>query len=105
MNPFDAAWALLKQWDDTDWGFTADPPATADPWADVDWTNMTMGPDGKPYSTKTDPMMADLSREGGMERWLNRQISPSPIPHDELYARYLAQRQGATPSTGAIGQP
>jgi hypothetical protein len=79
-EPFDAAWALLKQWEDTDWGFTADPPATADPWADVDWTNMTMGPDGKPYSTKTDPMMADLSREGGMERWLNRQISPSPIP-------------------------
>lgn len=35
MNPFDAAWALLKQWEDTDWQGEQQPPA--DDWADVQW--------------------------------------------------------------------
>ena len=37
MNPFDAAWALLKQWDDTDWTGEQQPPA--DDWAGVDWSD------------------------------------------------------------------
>ena len=50
MNPFDAAWALLKQWDDTDWtgvpqidsegGMARQPaPVTEDPWTGVDWSD------------------------------------------------------------------
>jgi hypothetical protein len=112
-EPFDAAWALLKQWEGIDWanpqmgpqGLMENIPVTEDPWGDVDWSRMHMGPDGKPYSHETDPMMRDLYSQGGMERTINRLNSPSPIPLKELYARYLAQRQGGTPSTGALGRP
>ena len=113
MNPFDAAWALLKQWEGIDWGPQGhmentdwNRSVTEDPWANVDWSRMYMGPDGKPYSHKTDPMMRDLYSEGGMERTINRLNSPSPISLRELYDRYLVQRQGDIPQRGrqAAGQ-
>ena len=134
-EPFDAAWALLKQWDDTDWtGEQHQPPA--DDWADVQWPDTpnehglitpTM-PEGHftqfvnpPPMPKRFPERAPLSPlspkgeefhfrpDGSLAReyaqLMLRDHPPSLIPHDELYARFLAQRQGATPSTGAIGQP
>ena len=74
-EPFDAAWALLKQWEDTDW--TGDEhQQTADDWAGVDWSQQpTMG--GNPVT---------LAQQGEIRA---RQRAAIPPPRNWEMERYM----------------
>jgi hypothetical protein len=91
-EPFDAAWALLKEWEDTDWtgvpqidsegGMTRQPaPVTEDPWAGVDWSDWAaqMHREGTTDHEDLGPYeLAGLARAGDMDamRALARQGYP-----------------------------
>jgi len=73
-EPFDAAWSLLKQWDDTDWTGEQQPPA--DDWAGVDWSQQPMG------YRMTHP-----------SEWKDTQFSPAPITLRQLALQSAMQNR------------